>query len=168
MSLGPAFPEYLSHRGILVLGQNVDGMIPLLLLPSLPRQGPAAASGSASTLLRTLAAIAVMLLSHSGFGLVLCRNIPNNVFGNMGLGIVFLCESKRPVYFSGYVCSVTKDAMATVGTEQRCTKLSGMGDDRGVFEATQGSLGLCCLRTLLDPQMGFLHLGDFRAVTATV
>lgn len=75
-------------------------------------------------------------------------------------GHKFLLERERPIYFSGYV-SVAKDAVAAVRMEQSCIKLFGVGDDKGVFKATQGSLGLCCLMALLDPQLAFLHLGNF-------
>lgn len=39
----------------------------------------------------------------------------------------------RGPYSSGYVSSVAKDAMAAVGKQQRCTKLSDVGDGKGVF-----------------------------------
>lgn len=116
---------------------------------------------------RPLATIAVVLLSHVGFCLFsFWLKYPKQCLWEHGAwaGHEFLPECQKPVYFSAYVSSVAKDAMAAVGMEQRCTKLSGVGDARGVLKDTQGSPGLCCL---LDPQLGFLHPGDFCAVPAT-
>ena len=80
-----------------------------------------------------------MLLYHVGFCLFsLWLKYPEQCLWEHGAwdGHEVLLEFKRPVYFSGYVSSVAKDTMAAVGTEQRCTKVSGVGDDRGVFKAT--------------------------------
>lgn len=149
-------------------------MIPLLLPPSLlcpalPCQGPAATSGSASTLLQASCCHCCDAAFSRRVLFSLWLKYPEQRLWERGAwdGHEFLPECKRPVSFSGYGSSAAKDAMAAVGTEQRCTELPAVGDDRGVFKATQGSLGLCCLRTLLGPQLGFLHLGNFCAVTAT-
>lgn len=92
-----------------------------------------------------------MLLFQEGFSLFsLWLKYPKQCLWEHGAwdGHEFLLECKRPVYFSGYVPSMAKDVMAAVGAEQRCTKLSGVGDDSDVFKATRRSQGLCCLRNL--------------------
>lgn len=76
-------------------------------------------------------------------------NVLSNVFGNMGLGVV-MAFHLRFVFWG--VSPVANNAMAAVGMEQSCSKLSG-----GEFQGTQGSLGFCWCGTLLDPQLGLLH-----------
>lgn len=158
LSLGPAFPKYLSHRGILVLGAKCRS-IGWCLCSSRPvcsaqpchTRGLQLRQAAPAPRSRPLAASAVMLLFQEGFSLFsLWLKYPKQCLWEHGAwdGHEFLLECKRPVYFSGYVPSMAKDVMAAVGAEQRCTKLSGVGDDSDVFKATRRSQGLCCLRNL--------------------
>lgn len=110
LSLGPAFPKYLSHRGILVLGAkcwSADASAPpvqsALHSPATPgacsyvRQRPHLAPDLLLPLPWCCFFRKGFLCFHSGW------NIPNNVFGNRGLGMVtsFYLNARGQFIFQG-------------------------------------------------------------------
>lgn len=137
LSVGPAFPKYLLH--------SVDGWS--LCCPSCPAppgpacQGSVVVSDSTRPLLQSCHCITALLPSHSGAcSFAFWLKCPEQCLWERGAWSGH--GSSLEVCFLGCASSVAKDAMAAVGMEQSCTKLFG-GDDRGVFQDTQGSLGLC-------------------------
>lgn len=130
LSIGLAFPKYLLHS--VILGAKCGWLIPVLpFLPCSTRPCHAWPS------LQSCHCSTGVLPSHSGASsFPFWLKCPEQCLWEHGAwsGHDFSLE----VCVLGFVSPVANNAMAAVGMEQSCSKLSG-----GEFQGTQGSLRFC-------------------------